>query len=92
MYCIEYRDTIDYPSILAIVDFSYAENYINYFSGKKKNQDFRSYPIPTGSRVKILDSMYEGKLAKVILIDKVEKRRIYEEFWIWHEFLKNSPN
>jgi hypothetical protein len=89
MYCVEFRDSVKYPSVIAITDLHYAEEYVRYFSGESKKHDFRFYGIPDGCEVKILDEKYHGKLVKAVLVGKYP-RNVFKEFWIWFEFV--TPN
>ena len=90
-YCKEYRTNAKVSSILVITKQEYKENYILYFTGKDKNQNFRSYRIPEECKVKILSHEYDGKLIKAVLVGATVEQGAYSEFWIWHEFLYDSP-
>lgn len=92
MYCSEYRDSINFHSIISITDLCFAEEYIDYFSGKSNSLDFNFYRIPNDCEVKIHKEEFDGKLIKVVLVGEYP-RNLFKEFWIWHEFVthKEAP-
>jgi hypothetical protein len=88
--CNEFRSHIKNSSIIVIVDLKYADTYIDYFDGNSDYNDFRSYSIPEGTKVYIIDSLYSGKLLNIVIVEKSAKGKIYDESWIWHEFIGNN--
>ena len=86
--CKEFRDTISYPSILVITDLKDAKKYQDYFSGKVKEQNFKSYAILDGTKVQVIDT-FDGNLYK-IKIHNSSKTTAYNKCWIWHEFISET--
>ena len=92
-YCYDFRTYEFYPSVIVLDNYKDKDKYISLFTGGDLDANFSMTVLEEGAKVYVLESSPDSLLLKIghNQVGFSKTRGGYNEFWIWHEFLQDSP-
>jgi hypothetical protein len=91
-FCFEYRDNLNFPSIIAIGSFNDTAEYVRVLGDTSARTNISFVSLEVDQRVLILDRSHPRFPKIGFLFDDIKShQQKYAEYWIWHDFLRDSP-
>ncbi len=88
-FCVEYRDYIALPSIIAIGSLNDTAEYVRVLSDTSARTSMSFISLEVEQKVLILDRTYPRFPRIGFSYDNTKRhQQKYAEYWIWHEFLR----